>query len=149
MVNWGLPGPTPGPRGATSRLALHRCRESIPYGPRRPIGALANPSGPVHAPGRQPARRRPDLPEDRAWPVIDGIPAAFVGQLDSSEIAAAIWAMRPDAGKSTGLLSFFCDCAFRIRGESGEDDDNRFHEVPLAPEAEMMNIPSRPGRHNS
>lgn len=108
---------------------------------------------------------RPDLPEDMTWPVIDGAPAMFVGQVARADIAAAIRTMRADAGDATGLLSFLCDYAFRVGGASGEDvrctvlsippgtvlvrrdfpdeldPDKRFVPVPLVCEAEMMDAP--------
>jgi len=108
---------------------------------------------------------RPDLPADLPWPTLDGVPQAFVAQVDQGEITGAARALRPDAAAGAGLVAFFCDSAFAVGGPSfdevacavlltppgtelvrrdwppGLGEDWRFREVALFPEAELMDVP--------
>jgi len=108
---------------------------------------------------------RPDLPLDMAWPTIEGTPQAFVAQVDLAEVMDALRTMHPEIEARSGLLTFFCDSAFRIRGEDRSElgcevlgippgtaigprdfpdalpQEWRHLELPLGAEAELMNVP--------
>ena len=60
----------------------------------------------------------PDLPDLALWPRWEGVPLAFLAQIDLAEVAA----LNPDAPlPKTGLLSFFYDAEQRAWGFNPED----------------------------
>lgn len=146
------PRPLP-PRTLASLQALRTLSVRLKGAPGRPVRVGGTKLG-----------GRPDLPPDLPWPSVDGIPQAFVGQIDLANVATAARALQPESDGS-GLLVFFCDSAFRVSNDDHEEmpchvalfptgstlaprtapddvgEEWSLQELALQGEAEMMDVP--------